>query len=643
MAVVNEIRAQSNSFRGEFLRNIKDLTVHEILDNVRGMLGPGATDAILTKEDMPYYTRDGKETMGSLKFNNTLMQYIHNILYQPVYNQGQAVGDGSTTLAVLYCHLYNIVSGVYDNSCQRDSIENSNINYIRKAWTMMCDKLCECIMKEKVDITDENLISMLYTCTQDVSLAARIYTKLGDAIKAGAYIVPRKSNIATDFNINVYTRPTFKVSKEFSLKPVKAEEEKCVVYFCDGAIDIANSEVLAGIAANVQYYDPLRVETRIPMTVILLGYGVTDVTRRSVKEFIQVIKDNNWDVEDFNNVAIYTLKDYRSFSREEMDDLVSIFTEEPGTSGMTQSITFEMYLYNSICNLTALGIDRITTLEKFDTDMHIVDQMKNIFYKPYKIFFDDINGMAIDRSLSPVAEARYQELKKMIEEEKSPVVRNDLNKRLRKVFGMFIDVEVGSTLMKDSQRKFELILDALLSSTEAAKDGMITGNGILCAITTIYTDNEFISYCEENKLMDFRDILFYGLYYTFMDLVANYNNLKHSIDEYNDAMKTLNFMAAIESDNYDYHDFNFYAKKGDEIYWPNVEDAKTDDDFRPLTETYTDDEGNTTEVIKRICEPINVIKAIIKNSITAIELYKINNIHIPIQYAMNIGNYISDK
>ena len=62
---------QSNAIRGKFLYDIMDTTVNEIHDNLVTVFGPGATDAYITKNNQPYYTRDGKEVLSSMLFDNS--------------------------------------------------------------------------------------------------------------------------------------------------------------------------------------------------------------------------------------------------------------------------------------------------------------------------------------------------------------------------------------------------------------------------------------------------------------------------------------------------------------------------------------------------------------------------------------------
>ena len=97
---------QSNSVRGDYMRSIVDKTINEIHDVMVTVFGPNAMDAYITRNQEPYFTRDGKEVISSLKFKSELSMYILKLIYQAVYNQAATVGDGTTTVAVFYTNLY---------------------------------------------------------------------------------------------------------------------------------------------------------------------------------------------------------------------------------------------------------------------------------------------------------------------------------------------------------------------------------------------------------------------------------------------------------------------------------------------------------------------------------------------------------
>ena len=620
-----KVNFQSNSIRDGFLKGIIDRTINEILASVSSLLGPGATDAFIIKENQTYYTRDGKEVMESLIFDNEVANYIHHVLYQAVYNQGRNVGDGSTTLAVLYCWIYKLLR---EHPELYAPLYQSNINAVRRFWKEMVDYAVERLEERCVPLTDELLLSMLYTCTQDADLAAKIYDQLRDPILAGAYIVPRKSNINTDFHVTVHNRPVYKVTNHFSLRPIQAESEYNVVYFCNGAIDIAHSELLAAMnmAAIPDPYKPNDPNSFVFPNIILLGTGVTEATRRSIREYNQFMWNVKLNTEQTCNVMILTLDEYRKMSTEEIEDLATVISDYPGLGGMVQPITFETYLYNTFLTPAAqknLHIEPIPELDAFDADQSIVTQMQLMFSRPYRIIYDEVAGIALDKELVGHAKDRYDALRRDIDEEKSPVRKVELNKRLRRSFGMFIDLEVGSVLLKDSQRKFELILDAIISSAEAAKDGVLVGNSMAHMAQILHGGTGSSAGSDAAAAL-------------FADAMGQVvNTLVENYDGTGSGWKPETLSTFASDSSYSPVDFNLLGK----TIWPTAAAVETATGPIEATIDGIDGEKHTYNIIPTIIEPVNTMKAILKNSVLPVELAKTKQVTLSGRLG-TIGNYV---
>jgi len=614
---IAKVNFQSNSIRDDFLKQIMDRTINEILASVSSLLGPGATDAYIIKENQAYYTRDGKEVCESMIFDNEIANYVHHILYQAVYNQGHNVGDGSTTLAVLYCYIYKLMR---EEPAYQEFIKTHNINEARANWKSLVDTAIDALRKRATPLTDDLLLSMLYTCTQDADLTGKIYHELRDPILAGAYIIPRKSNINTDFHVTVHNRPVYKVTNQFSIRDIQAESEYNVVYFCNGSIDIAHSELIAAMsmAGIHDPYKPNDPNAIIFPNIILLGTGITEATRKSIREYSQFMRNVKIDPKASCNVIFLTLDEYRAMTIPELEDLATVVSDFPGFSGMTQAITFEAYLYNTFLNKTAqesLRIDAIPELENFDADGSLVQQMMRNFSHPYRILYDEVNGIALDREMNGFAKQRYDALRKEIEEEKSPVKRVDLNKRLRRSFGMFIDLEVGSVLLKDSQRKFELILDAIVSTAEAAKEGVVIGNSMMHAAEVI--DGLQTTFTPACVLMD--------------ALGETVNLLVHNA--YPKVVWNPQTLEIFTGDRRA-EDFNLLT----DPIWPTV------DNVTPAPIIHVKGEGEDGETYEydintRVVESYTSIKAILENSALPMELAYTKQITLSGRQGL-MGNYV---
>lgn len=614
---------QSNSIRGEMLHEVAGMVVKEIQEDIVPMFGPGASDAFITNEGQPYYTRDGMEVMKSLVFDNELANYIHHIFFQAAYHQGKKVGDGSTTVIALYTKMYQLIMEDIQKFHGDSAFQKYTINDIRQKWKAMTDMILEKLKEHTVPLTEKRLLTMLHTCTQDPELAVKIFTELKEPIMAGAYIMPRKSNIASDFKVTSHTRPLFKVTKQFSFKPVGETIENAAVLYCNGMLDISHDEIFAGLATRRMVVGPVENKQYKDLTYVIICNGITDATRRAIKTFIQTAKDNQWNINNLNNIVIYTLNDYRVMMPDEIEDIATIITEEKGIGGMVQSITFETYLYRAFVDTAALGFDPIEELETYDADTSIVEKMKQCVMRQWKIIIDDVEGIALEGDLGPVAEARHQELLREIREEKTTAKREDLNRRLRRTFGQFIDVEVGSTLLKDSQRKFELILDALLSASEAAKNGVLEGNAILHVYQIMHEldkdESTKIDADGENWFFLYGFVLYRGLEWALSQIIHNV----YPDDSIKDIVDMIQNHITVEPEKYDVADFNI-RRAG---VWPPHEVVAPLDSI-PVIYENADGVKCSMAVRPNIMEPVSVISAIVENSILPIELAMTKVFHI---------------
>ena len=199
---------QSNALRGEYMQSIVDKTMNEIHDDLLTVFGPGAADAFIVKDGKPYYTRDGLEVLESLTFDNRLSETIRTIIYQASRRQGDIAGDGTTTLIMFYTNLYHLFSK-YAYCMHLTATE------LRQVWNNVVALINKELSKNSIEMTDEYLKGMLFTCTQDADLSAKIYHTLKEPILNGAYIIPTKSNIESDFEVETYQQPLIKATRQW--------------------------------------------------------------------------------------------------------------------------------------------------------------------------------------------------------------------------------------------------------------------------------------------------------------------------------------------------------------------------------------------------------------------------------------------
>lgn len=575
---------QSNAYRGDFLRTCIDKTIDEIHDDIVTVFGPCAQDAFLTVNAQPYYTRDGKETLRTMKFDNELSMYVLKIMYQAVERQARVVGDGTTTLSILYTNLYRL-------------LRKENPSFTRKEWEDGIREINENIMKYAEPLTKENMLNMFYTCTQDMELSQVLFDKLADAILEQAYIDIRKSNIESDLEIHVINNPILKATKQYTTAPIGKEISNAVVLYCNGSLDIVHPEVLLDMMCQIK---------GTPRTIVILCNGITNVTREAIKSLNNtlntLVKSNAIDLTTYNTIAIFTLDEYRSYSNEMIEDISTMFTDEVGIGGLVNSITFESLLYQAFHNPEK----PIPELETFDHDAANIQKIRDIFFgDTYQIDVHALDGIRVHKDLGEVSAARYKELVEQIEVEKSEVVRISLRKRLKTVYGKFIDVEVGSKLIKDSQRKFELILDAITSAHSAVEHGIFTCNSILLALR----------YGVEDDISKVSTYIIPALAMTLTDMIMN--NVHIDPSYLNESM----------GDELEMNRITAYI---------TVCDIDRFDATRPTLEEIFDINQPDDVEYPSIVEPASIMTTLLENTTVVLDLYNARTIHLD----SFMGNYI---
>lgn len=624
---------QSNSMRGRDVQVLVKRVVDEMLKDLAPAFGPGASDYFMVKDGTNYYTRDGMEISETLTFDNELAKQIHNIMFQAADRQAKKVGDGTTSMFLFYCFLYmRLYNTLFSTNREFHPISH-NINSIRVQWKKVIKDLQEKLKEITVPMTDEYLLSMLYTATQDAELTATIYHKLREPIMEGAYIIPRKSNISTDFEMTTYMNPLFRVTKQFTLRETDTYEHASFL-FCNGVLDIAHYEVLLSLAQRLlASVDDNGNQTPVSIDVIILCHGVSERTRKTLREFTAILRDlgiKTSGASVINNLTIFTLDEYRHFSTDEMEDLATIITDEPGLGGIVQPLTFERNLYKAFYPVSEKS-PAIEDLEMFDADPHLITKLQEGFRDICRAEYDEIEGLAIHKNLGPHAQVRYNELRHQIDEEKSEVRKVALNKRLKRSYGMFIDIQVGSALLKDSQRKYELILDAIISASTGVREGVIVGNSILHTIKII---SDMVNGYEAGEgeafKFDFEVDIEMALLYTMGVMLSN--DAGHDYD-LADIIKYANQLVDMITDpRYQIQDFNLTAS--DLTYWV-PHDVEQPDNTIPVTL----EDGTVVNIPNVVVEPYGIMREILENSIVPIELLKTKVFHISGSYGL-MNNFI---
>ena len=88
----------SAAVRDEYMRDIVTRTINDISGAMSTVFGPYASDAYIHKNGQLYYTRDGKEVLSSISYDNVISNDVLKIIYQAVERQAALVGDGTPSV-----------------------------------------------------------------------------------------------------------------------------------------------------------------------------------------------------------------------------------------------------------------------------------------------------------------------------------------------------------------------------------------------------------------------------------------------------------------------------------------------------------------------------------------------------------------
>lgn len=591
---------QSNCISGEFKEDIISRTLQEVYDSIKCVYGPYGSDIFIKKNGQLYFTRDGKEVLNSMRFDNMLSADVLMALYQAVEKQTRTAGDGSTTLVMLYINLYKLFM---ENKNKLAKYPSSDV---RREYNSLMKLFAENIKEHVTNLSDEDFKSMLFTCTQDPDLVMKIYDNLKEDLKdESTYIIVNPSDFDEDLTIERNESPIISCDKLYSYYGVEDtfKSDNARILYVDGMLDLAHEDVMALLldAEFSNYGKPLMTNpnaTDHNADIIILCGGVSEATRQTFQRIKTTpgIKGRK----DLNNILIFRLTNYATYPKIYKEDLVSYIYNIEELDGTCNQHSFEACILKSLVSdldayeaqYTSLGKEAPSII-RYDVPTSNMDRIITALQTSRSVHYSIGDGLKVDGALTEISKARYMKLKEDIANEKSVVLRNEMIRRIRNIFGVFIEVKVGSKLLKDSQRKFELILDAIISSQEAFSKGVITNNSLVVAIHTIgklrgiYSTEDTIQY-------DLLEIVQKAMLATLVDLKSNKEG--STIDYSRNDRDGLITKEMCQIENYLNHGFN----------------------LRPDEKKVVSSDGE--EISTTIIEPVTIINTLMENSTLALDL-----------------------
>lgn len=631
MGITTTAQIQSNSIRGAYKNEIVDKTMTEIHDMIKTVFGPYATDAFIVKDNVSlnktYYTRDGKEVLNSLSFSDPVANYIKSILYQAVERQGSKIGDGTTTLAVFYANLYQVIRS-------STKIYNFSLTDIRKVWNKIVNNMNSLLENVSTkEISRDMFASMIYTCTQDAELTKYFTDNIANKLEEGMYVTVNRSTSDTELEVVVNDKPLIKAELLNSLYHMKSNEFNAITLFVNGPLEINNVETIS-----------LLCETQFGAckNIVIICANTAPSTRAVFKQYLSQIgeyaRSIGKDISEIcNNLIIMKISDFMQYPTVMVEDLATYIYGTDFITGIISPITFESLLWQSMKSLLSSygsNVKDVPTLETFEFDPKHIDHVKNALIRVYPVVYDETKGLQLSIPMNTVAQNRYNELRKSIDEEKISTKRGENIKRLKSLYGRFIEVNIGSKLMKDGQRKYELALDAVLSSVNARTYGALRTNSICaayCAAREVLVYN-LLDSSSNGIETTCAEIIVEALERTIFDMVSNAfpNTTYEAFDELlkkgpyvSTVSETPTYTLSGITNPYDCNfKFNLNRSNITDIFNPDYVDPPIEIDGFSIQNT--------------IVEPLPIITSILENSIMMVELACAKMINI----SSFIGNYI---
>lgn len=508
------IQMKSNSIRGAYKDAMVDKAIDEIHAAVSTVFGPHATDAYILKESQSlnktYYTRDGKEVLNSLGFDNPVANYVKSILYQAVERQGTKVGDGTTSMAVFYTNLYRELRA-------SNVIKEYSLTYLRRVWKDLISQINTRInAAASKELTQDTMASMIYTCTQDADLTKMFTEKIADKIESGAYVTINRSDSDDEVTVEVNDKPLIKAELLTTLYRSDTSKFSAVPIFVNGNLDIANIETL-DILCNTNFGRKINF--------LFICSGTSQVTRNTIKDYMlrakyAADKSNTTVDKMLNNIIIMKIPDFNMYPSEMVEDLSVYLYGTENTVGIVSPITFESLIWQTMKKLSSPDVT-VEALETFDFDPKHIEMMSRALTRECEVEYSEIDGLKLDLPMNDVAEDRYNKLREAIDAEKSTMKKNDLIRRLKSLYGQFIDVRIGSKLLKDSQRKYELMLDAVVSATNAKTFGALRCNSLCVALAATNDQYTVYPFDDNSAYVECLTVINSAIANTLCDMAAN--------------------------------------------------------------------------------------------------------------------------
>lgn len=439
-------------------------------DLVKTTLGPrGSTVILHTLEGQAYTTKDGVSVARQVFDNDMMIDAGIQLVREATSKTAEIAGDGTTTSTILAQYLVSECIKEIKNGVHPLTLKNG----MNKALQDILECLKDDMYSSKIMLEEKVLADIAtISANNDRQLGELISKAFITAGKDGVVLFDMASNenttIETIEGMQIDSHllsPAFINNQRTQVAEYEEKDHPIAVLLIDNIVK--NMQEMASTTLNYA------ISKNIPILLV-----ATDFTPAVTKELIQ----NNLR----NNTQILPIKaDGFGVGKTECLRYIAALT------GAT------IYDNTSNASYKGLGICSKVIVSKFNTTI----------VKSSKVDLTSFN-------------ARIDELKSRIEEEKDTFNKKKLSEKLAKLTGNMVVIHVGGITEAVAKEKFDRVEDAVYATKAAIEEGVSIGGGM-----TYYNINNKL-YPKMSCITE--DVLGYSitldaLLQPFMQLCANCN------------------------------------------------------------------------------------------------------------------------
>ena len=516
---------RSTLITGEYLDNIMDTTLDEIIKALSGIFGPKGTNMFIStsRDNRLYFTRDGKEVFNSLYFDNVLAEQIKNVIGQAVNSQADLIGDSTTTVGLITCHVIKEL---------RETLKNVNFNRFdakKTAKKIIAELKADILLSAKeIEYGDNAYKSLIYTTTGDTKFIDTILNNIPE-IRSDSIIDVQLNEMVAETVFEISGVPKIKTSLLYSKKPLNKEKNEeyyklrnAAVLFVDGSLALSKYQT-AGMLSMLSIYG---VEN-VVIFCASMDKSTTDTFKHYQNEFIATLPEPV--AKALSNIVVLRLPEYMNLSRDEIVDLNAIVYDDARDNGINKYFDFEHKIYHALYKIFSGDqvvsqirdkknnpvIDSILTVEDYlvyDGDEELITIIENTLLRVMDIQVSNTETI-LPKMESPAKNSRIEKINEALKNTRSTLDKISLTKRLSRFYSSKIIVKIGAEILASAQNEVELLLDALKASQRALDHGVIYTNGLTLLENLL---EEFPYDSVVNNSTKFKE--------TFVDLLQNIIN-----------------------------------------------------------------------------------------------------------------------